>query len=83
MSRTFIQVLVPPAVESPRGAEWAANVAIAIARVVSHRPAVEASATRTPGHAARSSSHPNVRLRPNKPMHGTCSRGPAEHQPGQ
>ena len=51
MSRKFIQVLVPPAVESPRGAEWAANVAIAIARVVSHRPAVEASATRTPVHA--------------------------------
>jgi hypothetical protein len=48
----FIQVIVPPAVESPHGAEWAANVVIAIARFISRRPAVEASATRTPGHAA-------------------------------
>ncbi len=52
MVRKFIQVLVPPAVESPRGAEWAASVAVAMARFVSRRPAVEASATRTPGHAA-------------------------------
>jgi hypothetical protein len=52
MARKFVQVLVPPAVESPRGAEWAASVAIAIARFVSRRPAVEASATRTPGRAA-------------------------------
>jgi hypothetical protein len=35
MTSKFIRVLVPPAVESPRGAEWAANVAIALARVVS------------------------------------------------
>jgi hypothetical protein len=34
MVRTSIQVLVPPAVESPRGAQWAANAAISIARVV-------------------------------------------------
>jgi len=52
MSRKFIHVLVPPAVETPRGAEWAANAAVAIARVVFHRPAVEASATRTHGHLA-------------------------------
>ena len=39
MTRTFIQVLVPPPVASPRGAEWAANVAIALARAFSRRPA--------------------------------------------
>ena len=41
MTREFIQVLVPPAVAPPRGAEWAANVAIALVRFFSRRPAVE------------------------------------------
>ena len=36
MTRKFIKVLVPPAVAPPRGAEWSANAAIALARVVSH-----------------------------------------------
>ena len=52
MARKFIQVLVPPVVESPRGAEWAADLAVAIVRVVSRLPAVGASATRTRRHAA-------------------------------
>ena len=51
MVRKFIQVLVPPAVEAPRGAAWAASVAIAIARFVSGRPAVEPPAAPTRGAA--------------------------------
>lgn len=32
MARPIIQVLVPPPVAPPRGAEWAATVAVSIAR---------------------------------------------------
>ena len=50
MTRKFIKVLVPPAVAPPRGAVWAADVAIALARI-------EAAATRT---AERANTHPSL-----------------------
>ena len=68
MTRTFIQVLVPPAVESPRGAEWAANLAIALVRIVSRRPAGG-------GHDTKGERGNSLGGRSGEPNAGLATRG--------
>jgi len=44
MSRQFAKVMVPPVVDAPRGAQWAAAVAVWIGRLASGRRVPGASA---------------------------------------
>jgi hypothetical protein len=41
MSRQYITVIAPRAIEVPRGAQWAAATALWIVRALSARPAAE------------------------------------------
>ncbi|MEO6747685.1 MAG: hypothetical protein ABIS28_10640 [Caldimonas sp.] len=45
MSSQFAKVMVPPVVDAPRGAQWAAAVAVWIGRLASGRRGAGASAT--------------------------------------
>jgi hypothetical protein len=48
MTRHYLKVLVPPTVASPRGARWAADAAVWIARAFSSRRGSAAASPSTP-----------------------------------